>query len=441
MSFTDIFHINDFKKRIQELEMQVERQQSVMTPAMLDASSAQQKLAELNSKINQQNAIINLNNQNINQYHNTINQLQSVIDDKNRQIHEFDDEFLIQEFGLYEPQFDFSNSTQFKDALKACRTQQKELIKQFNTEAKQTMWTVNGKRSEGQKMVSQMARLLMIAFNGECDEIVRKVTYSNINKSLERIDKIAANVNKNCQVIGISIPYQYITLKKNEVRLAFEFALQKEEEKERLRELRAEAAEQKRVEKEIQEKRKKLEKERQQYLSAYEQIQQRIEKNINDKNLLDKADELKKHLDDVNKAVKDVNYRAANQKAGFVYIISNVGSFGEGIYKIGMTRRLDPDERIKELSGASVPFGFDIHAMIFSDDAPKLEAALHHAFDDKKVNIVNQRKEFFKVSLHEIEDVVKANYDKTVEFIEAAAAEQYRISEELRKKGIFHYQK
>lgn len=157
--------------------------------------------------------------------------------------------------------------------------------------------------------------------------------------------------------------------------------------------------------------------------------------------MLDKADELKKHLDDVNKAVKDVDYRAANQKAGFVYIISNVGSFGEGIYKIGMTRRLDPDERIKELSGASVPFGFDIHAMIFSDDAPKLEAALHHAFDDKKVNIVNQRKEFFKVSLHEIEDVVKANYDKTVEFIEAAAAEQYRISEELRKKGIFHYQK
>lgn len=106
-----------------------------------------------------------------------------------------------------------------------------------------------------------------------------------------------------------------------------------------------------------------------------------------------------------------------------------------------MTRRLDPDERIKELSGASVPFGFDVHAMIFSDDAPKLEAALHRAFDNKKVNIVNQRKEFFKVSLQEIEDVVKANYDKTVEFNEAAPAEQYRISEELRKKGIFHYQK
>lgn len=441
MSFFDIFHIDDFKQRIKELETQVARQQSVMTPDMFDIVSAKNELAELNDEIERKNNIINSNNQNINQYHATINQLQAIIDDKNRQLHEFDDEFLVQEFGLYEPKFAFANSTQFKDALKQCRAQQKELIKQFNAEAKQTAWTVNGKHSEGKKMVGQIARLLMEAFNGECDEIVRKVTYSNVNKSLERIDKIAENVNKNCQVVGISIPPRYITLKKNEVQLAFEFSQQKEEEKERLRILRAEAAEQKRVEREIEEKRKKLDKERKQYSSAYEKIQRRIETNANDKNLLDKAADLKQHLDDIDKAVKDVDYRAANQKAGFVYIISNVGSFGEGVYKIGMTRRLDPDERIKELSGASVPFGFDIHAMIFSDDAPKLEAALHHAFDDKKVNIVNQRKEFFRVSLQEIEDVVKANYDKTVEFTEAAPAEQYRISEKLRKKGIFHYQK
>lgn len=441
MSFFDIFHIDDFKQRIKELETQVARQQSVMTPDMFDIVSAKNELAELNDEIERQNNIINSNNQNINQYHATIDQLQAIIDDKNRQLHEFDDEFLVQEFGLYEPKFAFANSTQFKDALKQCRAQQKELIKQFNAEAKQTAWTVNGKHSEGKKMVGQIARLLMEAFNGECDEIVRKVTYSNVNKSLERIDKITENVNKNCQVVGISIPPRYVALKKNEVQLAFEFSQQKEEEKERLRILRAEAAEQKRVEREIEEKRKKLDKERKQYSSAYEKIQRRIETNADDKDLLDKAADLKQHLDDIDKAVKDVDYRAANQKAGFVYIISNVGSFGEGVYKIGMTRRLDPDERIKELSGASVPFGFDIHAMIFSDDAPKLEAALHHAFDDKKVNIVNQRKEFFRVSLQEIEDVVKANYDKTVEFTEAAPAEQYRISEELRKKGIFHYQK
>lgn len=267
-----------------------------MAPDMFDIVSAKNELAELNNEIKRQNNIINSNNQNINQYHATIYQLQAIIDDKNRQLHEFDDEFLVQEFGLYEPKFAFANSTQFKDALKQCRAQQKELIKQFNAEAKQTAWTVNGKHSEGKKMVGQIARLLMEAFNGECDEIVRKVTYSNVNKSLERIDKIAENVNKNCQVIGISIPPRYIALKKNEVQLAFEFSQQKEEEKERLRILRAEAAEQKRVEREIEEKRKKLDKERKQYSSAYEKIQRRIETNADDKDLLDKAADLKKTL-------------------------------------------------------------------------------------------------------------------------------------------------
>lgn len=136
-------------------------------------------------------------------------------------------------------------------------------------------------------------------------------------------------------------------------------------------------------------------------------------------------------------AVADVDYREANQKAGFVYVISNIGSFGEGVYKIGMTRRLDPMERIKELGDASVPFNFDVHAMIFCDDAPALEAALHREFESKKVNIVNQRREFFKVSLEEIEEVVKRNYDKTVEFTVTPDAEQYRTSEALRKRGIY----
>lgn len=122
-------------------------------------------------------------------------------------------------------------------------------------------------------------------------------------------------------------------------------------------------------------------------------------------------------------------------------MISNIGSFGKGVYKIGMTRRLDPMERVRELGDASVPFNFDVHAMIFCDDAPKLEAALHHEFEDRKVNIVNQRREFFKVSLSEIEEVVKRNYDKTVEFSEVPDAEQFRTSEELRKRGIYHFER
>ena len=99
-----------------------------------------------------------------------------------------------------------------------------------------------------------------------------------------------------------------------------------------------------------------------------------------------------------------------------------------------MTRRLDPQDRVDELGDASVPFNFDVHAMIFSDNAPALEAALHRAFEDRKLNMVNTRREFFHVTLDEIKDVVKKNFDKTVEFIDVPDAEQYRISQKMKEK-------
>ena len=145
-----------------------------------------------------------------------------------------------------------------------------------------------------------------------------------------------------------------------------------------------------------------------------------------------------KQLEKIDAAFGDVEYREANQRAGYVYVISNIGAFGENVYKIGMTRRLDPMDRIDELGDASVPFKFDVHAMIFSDDAPKLEAALHNAFADKKLNFVNQRREFFNVSLEEIKQVVRDNFDKSVEFVEIPPAEQYRESLLLREASEVH---
>ena len=144
--------------------------------------------------------------------------------------------------------------------------------------------------------------------------------------------------------------------------------------------------------------------------------------------------EITAQLSELDKAIKDVDYRAANQKAGYVYVISNIGAFGEGVYKIGMTRRLDPTERIEELGDASVPFDFDIHAMIFTEDAPKLEAALHKAFEDRRVNMVNARREFFRVSLDEIKSVIRQNFDKAVEFVDIPDAEQYRQTLLMRKE-------
>lgn len=439
MGLLDTFKGNEYKRQLEEATARIAELEALLTPEMKEALSIQEKIRQLNVQKSNLDDIINAQRELEAARERKINELESKIREKESQLVTFDDAILVQEFGLYEPRFDFANSTQFKDRLKQCRERQKEQIKRINKATESTQWTVNGSAAKGRKMVKETTKLLLRAYNGECDEIVRKVKATNVNKSIDQVYKTAEAINKLGGTMNISIPLCFMQLKEEEVRLAYEFAQQKEREKEALREAREREREERKLAQEIAAERKKLEKERKQYLAAYKEISERLRTASEDERaaLEEKAAELKSKLDDVDTAVANVDYREANQKAGFVYIISNIGSFGEGVYKIGMTRRLDPMERVRELGDASVPFNFDVHAMIFCDDAPALEAALHREFESKKINIVNQRREFFKVSLKEIEEVVKRNYDKTVEFTETPDAEQYRTSEELRKRGIY----
>ena len=291
-----------------------------------------------------------------------------------------------------------------------------------------TDWQVNGSAAKGRKMVSDTQKLLLRAFNTECDELVSKVKYTNFDSSLNRIYKSASAISKLGSVMNISISSAYLTSKATELRLAFEYQQKKQEEKEAQKAARAELREAAKLQKEIEAQRKKIEKEQTHYQTAYEHLLKQLEQSPDDAALLVKKAELENKLQDIDKAIKDIDYREANQRAGYVYVISNIGAFGPDVYKIGMTRRLDPQDRVDELGDASVPFNFDVHAMIFSDNAPALEAALHRAFEDRKLNMVNTRREFFHVTLDEIKDVVKKNFDKTVEFVDVPDAEQYRIS-------------
>ena len=432
MGFLDTFKGNEYKAGLEAANKRIAELESMLTPEMREALALADELKTLQSQLDDANiALLEAKKERAETAHE-VKSLKS-------QIITFRDDVLVQDFGLYEPRFDFADSTQYKEALKSCRDKQKQQIKAIQDAASQTKWTVDGSAARGKKMVKETTKLLLRAYNGECDEIVRKVKTTNIRQSIERVYKSAEAITKLGSTLGISIPGQYQALKEDEVRLAYEFALQKEAEKEALREAREREREERKLEQEIAAERKKLEKEKKQYLSAFKSISERLE-NTSDEERADleaKAEELKAMLQDVDEAFANVDYREANQKAGYVYIISNIGSFGEGVYKIGMTRRLDPMERIRELSDASVPFNFDVHALIFCDDAPKLEAALHREFEDRKLNIVNQRREFFRVSLAEIEDVVRENYDKTVEFAETPDAEQFRTSEKMREQGIF----
>lgn len=281
-------------------------------------------------------------------------------------------------------------------------------------------------------------------FNLKCKTLIDNLKISNYGKSLALLKKSYEEINTLNEAGQLKISRQYYQLKKQEFDLNYERLKKVQEEKEYKKLLREQRREELKAAKELEERREELEKERTHYQRHLDKILTQIQEeklDVKKELLIEKRVEIEKLLGEIEEGIKDVDYRVANKKAGYVYVISNIGAFGENIYKIGMTRRLEPQDRIDELGGASVPFKFDVHAMIFSDDAPGLEAALHRAFEDKKVNMINGRKEFFNVSLEEIEKVVKENHDKTVNFVKDAEAEQYRASLLLKNDVYRSYNK
>lgn len=432
MGFFDNFKGKQYKNELDDLQKQFNDLQSLMTPEMKDAFLLKQKMGQLEELVRDKEKSISDLEKTLLSKKGEIESLEKTINSKKAKIVWMDDEILVQEFGLYHPQFDFASALDYKEELAKIRNYQKELIKNKTAVTGNTNWQVNGSSSKGRKMVSDTQKLLLRAFNSECDELVSKVKYTNFDASLNRIYKSAEAISKLGDIMNISITQDYLSAKVKELRLAFEYQQKKHEEQEALKAARQEQREQAKVQKELEDQRKKIEKEQTHYQTALHKILDQLSSDPENPDLLAKKQELELQLVDIDKALENIDYRQANMKAGYVYIISNIGAFGENVYKIGMTRRLDPQERIDELGDASVPFNFDVHAMIFSDDAPALEAALHKAFENRKLNMVNQRREFFNVSLEEIKEVVKKNFDKTVEFIDVPDAEQYRISQKLK---------
>ena len=428
MGLFDIFNASKIKKENERLLTELEDAKKLLTPEMMDACNLENHIRELQSK---ENAI----NESVNKANTVLDEIQAKIDTKQKMLVDVEEQLLYQDFALYKPKYEMVNSEAYKERLNKIRETQKSLIKNNQAVTGNMNWTVNGSKSEGKKMVKDMQKLLLRAFNSECDEVISRVTYANIELSEKRLHTSFEAISKLGRIMSVAITYQYLKAKIEELYLAFEYKQKKQEEKEEQKELRAQLREEARLQKEIEEARKKIQKEQKHYQNALDSINKQL-LTANDEQKFDleqKKAEIEAQLGEIDKNIKDIDYRESNAKAGYVYIISNIGAFGENIYKIGMTRRLDPQERIDELSDASVPFNFDVHAMIFSDNAPALETALHKAFENKKLNVVNQRREFFNVTLDEIKAVVMKNFDKSVEFIDVPAAEQYRTSLKMKE--------
>ncbi len=434
----DAKKIEELKKSFQEIKDEIKNLNNIKDIKTKELKKVEEKATkELENNISKlkeersflQKDISNLNFRKL--------EKEKAIEELNNEIIELRDEVLLQSFSLYKPQYDFVNSAQYKYKLDDIREDQKNMIRQDQAVLGATNWTVNNDARKGKKMVNDTKKLLLRAFNSECEYVISKVRYNNFDTCLKRIKKASETISKLGVVMNISIHNRYYELKVQELRLALEYQQMKQREKEEQQELRARMREEARIQREIEAERKKAEKEKQHYLNALKEAQKQLAECTDEAQrnaLAEKLDEMQTQVSKIDKNLADIDYREANQRVGYVYVISNIGSFGENIYKIGMTRRLNPQERVDELGNASVPFNFDVHAMIFSKDAPALENALHHAFDDRKVNMVNKRREFFNVSLDEIEKVVKENFDGSVEFEKTALAEQYRESLKIKKE-------
>ena len=347
------------------------------------------------------------------------------------QILALEETLLLESFALYEPKFKLSASHEYKTKLDTVRELQKTMIKNGEAASGNMGWEVNGSKTEGRKLVNDMIKLVIRSFNNEADYCVDNVKFNNIELGDKRIRQSFEACNRLGRVMTVRLSEQYLNLKLDELRLAHEFQIKKQEEKEEAKRAREELREQQKLEQEIRAAREKIAKERKHFTAALTDLQARLDKSTSDEErapLLAKIAEVEAGKANLDNEEKLIDYREQNAKAGYVYVISNIGAFGEGVYKIGMTRRLEPMERIDELGDASVPFWFDVHAMVFSENAPALESKLHERFSAGRLNKVNGRKEFFRADISEIESVIRANYDAVVEVAHEAPAEQYRES-------------
>ncbi|PID25166.1 hypothetical protein CSV60_05930 [Sporosarcina sp. P7] len=336
------------------------------------------------------------------------------------------EEHMLQEVSFYKNVYPFTTTEQFKEELHHNNEKQKEMIRNKSAIHSTITWTVNGSEREGRKMTNSNIRFMIRSFNIDCDNAISTMRHSNISTVEKRIEKSFNDINRLNKKNSLSIVDEYLSLKIDEMQLVYERFKMEQEQKELLRDLKEEERERKKVEKEIRGKFTEL-REREKELEKQWKIlnKEYLKSDCLDDDLLHQIKEVESNMELVEIKREELNERLEVGRSGHVYIISNVGTLGEGIYKIGMTKRLEPLERIKELSAASVPFIYDVHAMILTDDAPALENHLHKVFRDYRVNMVNNRKEFFEVSLDQIKQEVYAKVGKNFIFEDRPMATQY----------------
>ncbi|MEV6630863.1 DUF4041 domain-containing protein [Actinoplanes sp. NPDC051470] len=333
---------------------------------------------------------------------------------------------ILQEAGIYEYLHPLEDAVAYKARLAGIKDKIKSMTRSDAAVNATTNWTVNGSAREGMAMVRDFSKLMLRAYNAEADNCVRTVRPHRLIAVTDRLTKVRDTIARLGKTMDIVISAEYHRARLSEIRLTADHLGKVEQEKERIRAQREQQREEERAQREFEREKARLLKEQAHYRAVLQRMR--------DQGDAAGAEQLAGKLDEIAGAIHGVEEREANIRAGYVYVISNIGAFGPGMVKIGMTRRLEPSDRIRELGDASVPFRFDTHALIFSDDAVGLEARLHQTLADRKVNLVNQQREFFYSSPTEVRDILAAVAGQhLLEYHEAAEAVEWHTSQKSRK--------
>lgn len=344
-----------------------------------------------------------------------IEELRNQLHNGSEELVDLDDEHVLQSVGIYRYHHPLENATAYKDRLSAISGQISDLVKSDTAIEKSNLFTFDNSLAKGRKMTSDLSKLMLRAYNAEADSSIRSLRAGNVVTAKKRIESSRNAIAKLGRMMEMHISDDFHALRLAEVELTADWLMKKQEEKEEAREERARLREEKKVEQELAAERAQLEKEREHLANALASL----------RSSGDGDPDLEQKLLAIDEAIARNDYRAANIRAGYVYVISNRGAFGENVVKIGLTRRLEPLDRVSELSGAAVPFRFDVHALFFSEDAVTLENDLHKHFADRRLNHANQRKEFFFASPAEVRDVLIEKVGNLLEFAEHADSTEY----------------
>ena len=411
------------------IENEVYKQYILNKNLIQDIEANQSNLATLKETIEKEKAKIehdievriSKKNTELNQLCSKVSKVQDELKNKKQEVENL--EPLVTVVNIDTEGLELATSQELKNILSRYKLEEAELVKN-NT-------AIDVLINDDKKFVTTQIRQILRSFNAECDLAISNVTLKNIDTMRNKILRSYETLNKIYKSDGVQITKEFLENKLQQLITAHAYQEKLEDEREQKRIIQEQLKEEEKVRREIEREKAKIEKDETQFKNEISKLMKYLQKTDNEveKTLyIDKIKECEEKLSELETVKSDVLNREKNTRAGFVYIISNIGSFGENIFKIGMTRRLEPMDRIKELSSASVPFEFDVHALIFSDDAPALESILHSTFREYEVNKVNHRKEFFSIPLEKIEKVVTEHHNATVQWTYDAAAEEYRES-------------